>query len=333
MKRREFITLLGGGAAWPLAAGAQQPPIPVIGYLSVGAPAQSGAAVSAFRKGLSEMGYVEGRNLAIEFRWGQYDRDRMPELAADLVRRRVAVIAAAGTTAPLAAKALTSTIPIVFQTGNDPVQSGFVASLNRPGGNVTGITTEDSELGAKRLGLLHALLPRAERFAALMDPGSHNVGNEIAALQMAAAETFLPRPLVGHLQVEVFYAGTNAEIDTAFASLVQKRAEALLVRPHSLFINRRAQILALAARHAVPAMYGRRADVEHGGLMSYGPNASDPPRQLGIYVGRILKGEKPADLPVVRSTKFELVINLQAAKLLGIEVPPALIAIADDVIE
>jgi len=332
MKRRKFITLLGGAAAaWPFAAWAQQAAIPVIGYLSLGVPTQSD--VSAFRKGLSEMGYVEGRNLAIEFRSGQNDRGRMQELAADLVRRRVAVIAAAGTTAPLTAKALTSTIPIVFQTGIDPVQSGFVASLNRPGGNVTGITTEDSELGAKRLGLLHALLPRAERFAALMDPGSHNVGNEIAALQMAAAETFLPRPLVGHLQVEVFYAGTNAEIDTAFASLVQKRAEALLVRPHSLFINRRAQILALAARHAVPAMYGRRADVEHGGLMSYGPNASDAPRQLGIYVGHILKGEKPGDLPIVRSSKFELVINLQAAKLLGIEVPPTLIAVADEVIE
>ena len=334
MKRRKFITLLGGAAAaWPFAAWAQQAAIPVIGYLSLGVPTQSD--VSAFRKGLSEMGYVEGRNLAIEFRSGQNDRGRMQELAADLVRRRVAVIAAAGTTAPLAAKALTSTIPIVFQTGNDPVQSGFVANLNRPGGNVTGINTEDSELGAKRLGLLHALLPRAERFAALMDPGSHNAGNEIADLQSAAAasKNFLPRPLAGHLQVEVFYAGTYAEIDAAFASLVQKRAEALLVRPQTLFNDRRAQILALAARHAVPAMYGRRADVEHGGLMSYGPNASDPPRQLGIYVGRILQGEKPGDLPVVRLSKFELVINLQAAKLLGIEVPPTLIAIADVVIE
>jgi putative ABC transport system substrate-binding protein len=325
--RRDFITLLGGAAAvWPLAAHAQQPKMPVIGYLSLGAPAQSDAAVSAFRKGLSEMGYVEGRNLAIEFRWGRNDNGRMPELAADLVRRQVAVIAAGGTAASLAAKALTSTIPIVFTVGNDPVQYGIVASLNRPGGNVTGINIEDSELGAKRLGLLHALLPRAERFAALMNPVSPNARNEIADLQAAAAA-------IGHQQVEVFFAGTNTEIDTAFAGLVRKRAEALLVRPQTLFNDRHAQILALATRHAVPTMYGRRADVEAGGLMSYGQNASDPPRQLGIYVGRILKGEKPGDLPVVRSTKFELVINLQAAKLLGIDVPPTLIAIADEVIE
>ena len=337
-QRREFITLLSGAAAWPLAAGAQQAAIPVIGYLSLGgtltlgAPVQS-EPVSAFRKGLSEMGYVEGRNLAIEFRWGQNDRGRMQELAADLVRRRVAVIAAAGTTAPLTAKALTSTIPIVFQTGIDPVQSGFVASLNRPGGNVTGITTEDSELGAKRLGLLHALLPRAERFAALMDPGSHNVGNEIAALQMAAAETFLPRPLVGHLQVEVFYAGTNAEIDTAFASLVQNRADALLVLPSQFFVNRRVQLATLAAHYRVPASHSSREYVEAGGLMSYGASITDRFRQVGIYTGRVLKGEKPADLPVMQSTRFEFVINLQTARLLGIEFPPTLLAIADEVIE
>jgi putative ABC transport system substrate-binding protein len=325
MQRREFITLLGGTSAlWPFAAWAQQAAIPVIGYLSVGAPAQS--EVSAFRKGLSEMGFVEGRNLAIEFRSGQNDRGRMPELAADLVRRRVAVIVAVGTNAPLAAKALTNTIPIVFTAGNDPVQYGIVASLNRPGGNVTGINIEDSELGAKRLGLLHALLPRAERFAALMNPGSPNLGNEIADLQAAAAA-------IGHLQVEVFYAGTNTEIDTAFASLVQKRAEALLVRPQTLFFGRRAQILALAARHAVPAMYGRRADVEAGGLMSYSDDRSESFRQVGRYIGRILKGDKPADLPVTQPTKFELFINLKTGKALGLTVPPALIAIADEVIE
>jgi putative ABC transport system substrate-binding protein len=272
------------------------------------------------------MGYVEGRNLAIEFRWAQNDFGRMSELAADLVRRRVAVIAAVGTAGPLAAKALTNTIPIVFSAGGDPVQSGIVESLARPGGNVTGISIMSSDLGAKRLGLLHALLPRAERFAALMNPGSPLTGNEIADLQAAAAA-------IGHQQVEVFYAGTNAEIDTAFASLVQKRADALLVSPQTLFTDRRAQILALAARHAVPAMYGARADVEAGGLMSYGPNASDALRQLGIYAGRILKGEKPADLPVMQSTKFEFIINLQAAKLLGIDVPPTLLATADEVIE
>jgi putative ABC transport system substrate-binding protein len=324
IKRRDFITLLGGAAAWPVAARAQQPTLPVIGYLSLGSPGQSDAVVAAFRKGLSEMGYVEGRNLAIEFRWAQNDFGRLPELAADLVRRRVAVIAAVGTAGPLAAKALTGTIPIVFSIGYDPVQAGLVPSLNRPGGNTTGIAFMMLELGAKRLGLLHELLPSAQRFAVLVNPGNPTAATMIPDLRAAAA--------IGR-EIEVFYAGTSAEIDAAFATLVQKRADALLVSPQTLFANRRAQILGLAARRAVPAIYGNRADVEAGGLMSYGPILSDSFRQFGIYAGRILKGETPGELPVMRATKFELVINLQTAKLLGIEVPPTLLAIADDVIE
>jgi putative tryptophan/tyrosine transport system substrate-binding protein len=323
--RRRFVATLGGAAAWPLYARAQQPAMPVIGYLTLGSPGQSVDSVTGFRKGLSEMGYVDGRNVAIEFRWAQNDFAKLPELAADLVRRRVAVIVAGGTAAPLAAKALTNTIPIVFSAAGDPVQSGIVPSLNRPGGNVTGISVMDAELGAKRLGLLHELLPRATRFAALINPNSPIAEGEIADLRAAAAT-------IGR-EIEVFYAGTNAEIDTAFASLVQKRADALLVSPQALFSGRRAQILGLAARYAVPAIYDFRAYVAEGGLMSYGPIPSDPPRQLGIYTGRILKGEKPADLPIMRSTRFEFIINLQTAKLLGIEVPPTLLALADEAIE
>jgi putative ABC transport system substrate-binding protein len=325
IRRRNFITLLGVAAAWPLAARAQQRAMPVIGFLSLGSPGEGGAAVAAFRKGLSEMGYVEGRNVAIEFRWAQNDFSRLPELAADLVRRRVAVIFAGGTAAPLAAKALTSTIPIVFSAAGDPVQSGIVASLNRPGGNVTGISVMDSELGAKRLGLLHELLPLAERFGVLSNPGSALADREIADLRAAATA-------IGR-DIEIFYASTNSEIDTAFANLVQKRIEALVVTPQALFGERRAQIVTLAARHAMPVIHAYRTDVVAGGLMSYGPIAWGANRQVGIYAGRILKGEKPGDLPVMRSTKFEFVINLQTAKLLGIEVSPTLLATADEVTE
>ncbi len=326
MRRREFIVAVGGVIlVRPMVARGQQASKPVIGYLSLGTPGSGADNVPAFRKGLSEMGYVDGRNLEIEFRYAHNDFSRLPGLAADLVRSRMAVIVAIGTAAPLAAKALTGTIPIVFTAAGDPVQSGIVASLNRPGGNVTGISVMSSELGAKRLGLLHALLPGAALFAALINPGSPQADGEIADLQAAAAA-------IGR-QIEVFYAGTNAEIDTAFANLVQKRTDALLVSPQFLFISRRAQILALATRYAVPVIYNSRDYVENGGLMSYGPNQSDPPRQLGIYTGRILKGEKPADLPIMRSTKFEFLINLQSAKLLGIEIPPTLLALADEVIE
>jgi len=325
-RRREFITLLGGGAAaWPIAARGQQAAMPVIGYLSVTAPEASQPFIAALRKGLSETGYVEGRNVAIEYRWAHNEHDRLPELAADLVRRQVAVIATSSTPAALAAKAATTTIPIVFSGGADPVQSGLVASLNRPGGNVTGLSSMNTDLIGKRLGILHELLPVAARFAVLVDPNAANAESTITDAQAAAAA-------IGR-QIEVLTASSNREIDAAFASLVQKRIEVLLVSPHTLFFNRRVQLVTLGVRHAAPAIYPTREFVEAGGLMSYGSSVPDIQRQVGIYVGRILKGEKPADLPVVRPTKFELVINLQTARLLGIEVPATLLAIADEVIE
>jgi putative ABC transport system substrate-binding protein len=327
MRRREFITLLGGGAAlWPLAARSQQPAMPVVGYLYVGSPEASPHLVAAFRKGLSEMGYVEGRNVATEYRFAHNDNARLPELAADLVRSRVAVIATpGGLPAALAAKAATTTIPIVFYTAIDPVQVGLVASLNRPGGNVTGFTSMNAELGGKRLGLLHELLPRSARFAVLVDPNSPQTESIIKDLQAAAAG-------IGR-QLEVLTAGTNREIDTAFANLVQKQADALLVTPSTLFNNRRVQLATLAAHYRLPAIYAWRESAEAGGLMSYGTNNADQFRQVGIYVSRILKGDKPADLPVQQPTRFEFVINLQTARTLGIDIPPILLAIADEVIE
>jgi ABC-type uncharacterized transport system substrate-binding protein len=328
VQRRSFLTLLvGAAAAWPLAAHAQQPAMPVIGYLDSGSPEPIANRVAAFRKGLSEAGYVEGRNVAIEYRWAHNANDRLPELAADLVRRRVDVIATPGSTpAAVAAKAATTTIPIVFFTGADPVQIGLVASLNRPGGNVTGVTNMNVELGAKRLGLLHELIPGAARFAVLVNPNNSLVAGSMITELQAAART------LGR-QIEVQTASTNREIDTAFASLVQKRAAALLVTPDTLFFNRRVQLATLAARHAVPAIYSVREDAEAGGLMSYGASVTDMFRQVGIYTGHILKGAKPADLPVVQSTKFEFVINLGTARALGIDVPPSLLAIADEAIE
>jgi putative ABC transport system substrate-binding protein len=321
--RRQFITLLGGAAAWPVAARAQQSAVPVIGYLYTGAP---GAGMAAFRKGLSETGYVEGRNVTVEYRFAHNEPDQLPELAADLVRRRVAVIAAPGTTsAALAAKAATATIPIVFSTQGDPVQVGLVASLSRPGGNATGFSYMSGELGSKRLGLLHELIPGATRFAVLVNPSNPIVESMITVVRAAAAD-------IGQ-QIEILSAGTNRDIDIAFATVLQKRADGLLVSPDALFGNRRAQILTLAARHAVPAIYSLREWTEMGGLMSYGPSAADQYRQTGIYTGRILKGEKPADLPVMRPTKFEFIINLQTAKTLGINIPPSLLAQADEVIE
>jgi putative tryptophan/tyrosine transport system substrate-binding protein len=324
MRRRDFVTLLGGAAAgWPLAARAQQPAMPVIGFLYPGVPEASASQVAAFRKGLSEAGFVEGRNVAIEYRFAYDDNARLPELAADLVRRRVAVIAAPGSTAgALAAKAATTTIPIVFSTGGDPVQVGLVASLNRPGGNVTGIGSMNAELGPKRLGLLHELLPKAERFAALV---SARTSLSVPDLQAAASAIGLP--------IEFLPAATNRDIEMAFATLVQKRVDGLLVQPTPLFDNRRVQLVTLAAHHRLPTMYAFRDHVEAGGLMSYGSSAADRDRQVGVYVGRILKGEKPADLPVMRAVRFEFVINLQTARLLGIAVPPTLLATADEVIE
>jgi putative tryptophan/tyrosine transport system substrate-binding protein len=325
MRRRDFLTLLGGGVAWPLAVRAQQPAMPVIGYLSVGTPGEGIGTLAGFRKGLSEMGYVEGRSVAIEFRWAQNEASRLPELAADLVRRRVAVVAALGGNAALAVKASTSTIPIVFISAGDPVQLGIVASLTRPGGNVTGFHALTAGLESKQLGLLQELLPRATRFALLYNPSGARPDIVIPDVRAAAGS-------IGG-EIEVFYASTNAEIDTAFASLVQKRTDALVVENSLLFRDRRAQIITLATRHAVPAIYGRRADAEAGGLMSYGPNVSDQNRQFGIYTGRILKGEQPANLPVMRVTRFEFLINLQTAKTLGIDVPPTLLTLADEVIE
>jgi putative tryptophan/tyrosine transport system substrate-binding protein len=324
MRRREFIAGLAGATTWPLAARAQQPALPVIGYLDTGAPEPNANNVAAFRKGLSEMRYVESRNVAIEFRWAHNEYDRLPELAADLVHRRVAVIAAmGGAGAALAAKAATTTIPIVFRTGLDPVQFGLVASLNRPGGNLTGVGSMTPELVTKRLGLLHELLPGAARFAVLVDPNSQSAETVTREVQAAAITQ----------QIEVLHASTNPEINTAFESLVQKRADALLVGPNILFENRRVQLVTLAAHHRVPAIYFQREFVEAGGLMSYGESSTDQFRQAGIYTGRILKGEKPGDLPVMRPTKFEFIINLQTAGLLGITIPPTLLAIADEVIQ
>jgi putative ABC transport system substrate-binding protein len=327
LRRREFITLLGGAAAsWPLIARAQQASMPVVGYLYSGSLEPSAHLVAAFRTGLGETGYIEGQNVAIEYRYAQNENDRLPELAADLVRRRVAVLVAPGSTpAALAAKAATATVPVVFSGGGDPVQAGLVASLNRPGGNVTGVTTMSVELGAKRLGLLHELLPAAARFAVLVNPNSPLTEPFVTDVRAAASG-------IGR-QIEVLTASTNRDIDAAFASFVQKQADALLVTPDALFLNRRVQLVTLAARQAVPTIYPVREDAAAGGLMSYGSNFADLFRQTGIYAGRVLKGEKPADLPILRATKFEFVINLQTAKTLGIEIPTTLLARADEVIE
>jgi putative tryptophan/tyrosine transport system substrate-binding protein len=328
IKRREFISLLGGAAVtWPVAARAQQPTIPVVGYVHSDSPQTVASLLAAFREGLSETGYVEGQNVAIEYRWAQNDLSRIPELVADLVRRRVDVIAAPGSSAvALAAKAATTTIPIVFSLGLDPVQLGLVASLSRPGGNITGVNSMSNELVAKRLGLLHELLPTAIRFGVLVNPQNPTTDESLKKDVEAAAAAIGP-------QIDFFTASTGAEIDTAFGSLLQRRADALVVHPDNLFINRRVQLITLAARHAVPVMYPLRPDAEAGGLMSYGTKLADAHRQAGVYTGRILKGAKPADLPVVQPTKFEFIINLQTAKTIGLKVPPTLLARADEVIE
>jgi putative ABC transport system substrate-binding protein len=326
MKRRAFITLLGGAAAaWPFAARAQQPALPVIGFLSSSSPADRANLVTAFRQGLSETGHVEGRNVAIEYRWAEGKNDRLPDLAADLVRRQVAVIAVHDTPSAIAAKAATTTIPIVFVSGGDPVKLGLVASFNRPGGNVTGVSFMAAELGAKQLGLLHELLPGAVRIAVLVEPNFPLTEPFVSDVRAAA--------LVIGKQIEVLDASTGRDIDTVFASLAQKPVDALLVGPTSLFHIGRVQLVTLAAYHRVPAIYLLREFAEAGGLMSYGTSFTDAYRQVGIYAGRILKGEKPGDLPVMRSTKFEFVINLNTAKAFGLTVPPGVLAIADEVIE
>jgi putative ABC transport system substrate-binding protein len=325
--RRKFLATLGGATvAWPLAARAQQPAMPVVGILQAGTAEVNPGTVTAFRKGLSETGYTEGQTVAIEYRWAEGQYDRLPELAAELVRRRAAVIVTPlSVAAARAAKAATTTIPIVFGFGADPVETGLVASLNRPGGNVTGVATMNAELGAKRLGLLQELLP-ATRVALLVNPSTRLVAEAVIADVQAAASA------IGR-QVEVLNASTAREIDTAFATLLQKRINALLVSPDLFFASRRAQIVVAAARHAPTVMYANREDAVAGGLMSYGSSITDVSRQIGVYTGVILKGAKPADMPVVRATKFEFVINLQTAKTLGIDVPSTLLARADEVIE
>jgi putative ABC transport system substrate-binding protein len=327
MQRREFITLLGGaGSAWPLVARAQQPAMPVIGFLNSASPDSFPDLMRAWRQGLGETGFVEGRNVAIEFRFAELQNARLPELAADLVRRQVAVIAGMDSTEGVqVAKAATTTIPIVFSIGGDPVKNGLVASLNRPGGNVTGVSALSNELGPKRLGLLRDLLPNAGLIAALVNPTNPN-GESDAKDLLAAAQS------IG-MTLNVIHASNERDIDAFFATLVQRRASAFLTASDPLFSSRRQQVVVLAAYHKIPAMYHVRAFTDAGGLMSYAPNLNDVYRQAGVYTGRILKGEKPADLPVMQPTRFEFVINLKTAKALGLDIPAQVLALADEVIE
>jgi len=327
MRRREFMALVGGAAAWPLAAHAQQMPMPVVGFLGSTSAEMSAKSLEAFRKGLRETGYVEGRNVAIEFRWTGGREDRIPELAADLIRRQVAVIAAPVSTAgALAAKAATSSIPIVFGTASDPVALGLVASLNRPGGNATGVKTLNVELTAKRLGLLRELAPQATRFVALVAPNA-------ALTDAIVKDVHASVPTLG-VPVEILYAGnSDRDIEAAFANLSQSLGAALLVTVDAFFFTRRAFIVTLAARHALPTVYFTREFADAGGLISYGTSFDNVYELIGIYTGRILKGEKPADLPVAQATKFDLVINLVTARALGLAVPNTLLALANEVIE
>ncbi len=327
MKRRELITLLGGAAAaWPLAARAQQAAMPVIGFLYPGSPDANASRLGGFRQGLKDAGFADGENLTVEYRWAYNQMHRLPELAADLVRRHVAVIAVTGVTATSAIKAASATIPIVFSTGADPVKLGLVVSLNRPGGNVTGISFSSSELVAKRLELLRELVPTATRVAVLVSPANAAITETTLRDVRSAARA------VG-LQIRVLNADTSREIDAAFSSFEQERPDALFVGPGPFFADRRVQLALFASRHTVPATYSTRDFVEAGGLMSYGASLTDAYRQVGVYAGRILKGTKPADLPVLQPTKFEFVINLLAARALGLEVPATLLARADEVIE
>jgi len=326
VRRREFITLLGGAATtWPLAVRAQQSAMPVVGFVNAGLP--DALLVAGFRKGLNEAGYVESQNVTVEYHWlgGQFDR--LPALMADLAGRRVAVIATpAGNLAAIAAKAATTTIPIVFGVGDDPVKLGLVDSLARPGGNATGINTLVVELEAKRLGLLHDLVPKAIRVVVLVNPANTQVA-EITLRDIPEAARALG------LQIHIVNASTSREIEAAFAALVREQADALFVASDVYFVSRRAQLAILAAHYRIPAAYNNREAVEAGGLMSYGTDRADMYRQVGVYTGQILRGAKPADLPVLQSTKFEFVINAQTARLLSIEVPNALQLLADEVIE
>jgi putative tryptophan/tyrosine transport system substrate-binding protein len=322
MRRREFIAGLAGAVAWPRAARAQQRSMPVIGVVSSGTGDAESLGTASFRKGLGETGYVEGQNVTVEYHWLEGQYDRLPALMGDLVRRRVAVIVA--NIGAIAAKAATATIPIVFATNDDPVARGLVASLARPGANLTGVNYFNAEVVTKRLGLLHELVPKAVRVAMLLDPQNANA-TTLQRVQEVA-------PIIG-LQIRILNASTSEEIDAAFTTLARERPDALFVGTSAFFSNRRVQFATLAARERIPAAYPNRLFVKAGGLMSYGTSLEDAFRQVGIYTGSILKGAKPADLPVVQATRFEFSINLQAAKLLGIAVPPQLLAITDEVIE
>jgi putative tryptophan/tyrosine transport system substrate-binding protein len=325
MRRREFVTLLGGSAAaWPLSARAQQPAkLPTVGFLGAGTP--STYSQWAFRQGLDEAGYVEGRNVTIEYRWAEGQYDRLPAMATELVQRQVAAIVTFPIPAAIAAKAATATIPIVFNVAGDPVKLGLVASLARPGSNAMGVNSFLAELGAKQLGLLHELLPKAARIGLLVNPSNANVEG-VTKDVMAAAATL-------GVQIDVVQASDSREIEAAFATLVRNKANALLIGSDVFFSSRRVQLATLTTRDAIPAVQNVREFAEVGGLMSYGTSLTEAFRQLGVYTGRILKGAKPADLPVVQSTKFEFVINLPTARALGIEIPPTLLARADEVIE